>query len=286
MYERVNPSHPDKVADRIAGAIVDLAYTKDSFPKIAVEVLIGHGHCFIIAETSVTNTLEEIESIVHRIAGELEVEYVEVPQDIHLADNQKSGVRCGDNGVFKGVPVREEEQELTNFANKIWERYHTDGKYLVDSDILTGWANKVVACQSNAKECDYQDIIDTANSSFYPRPEQTIVNPLGEWTGGSLVDSGATNRKLGSDMGDSVTGGGLHGKDLSKADVSVNIYAWLKSQITGEIIELTCAIGDECIDGVPYSEIVEIARSYIQTIGGFEKFAEWGLIRPSYQHLH
>ena len=43
------------------------------------------------------------------------------------------------------------------------------------------------------------------------------------------VDSGATNRKLGSDMADSVTGGGLHGKDLSKADVSANIYAWLKA---------------------------------------------------------
>ena len=26
MTEKVNPAHPDKVADRIAGAIVDLAY--------------------------------------------------------------------------------------------------------------------------------------------------------------------------------------------------------------------------------------------------------------------
>lgn len=26
MFEKVNPSHPDKVADRIAGAIVDLTY--------------------------------------------------------------------------------------------------------------------------------------------------------------------------------------------------------------------------------------------------------------------
>lgn len=26
MFEKVNPSHPDKIADRIAGAIVDLAY--------------------------------------------------------------------------------------------------------------------------------------------------------------------------------------------------------------------------------------------------------------------
>ena len=41
------------MADRIAGAIVDLAYKKDNNPKIAVEVLIGHGYCHIIAESSV-----------------------------------------------------------------------------------------------------------------------------------------------------------------------------------------------------------------------------------------
>ena len=29
MYEKVNPQHPDKIADRIAGAIVDLAYSKE-----------------------------------------------------------------------------------------------------------------------------------------------------------------------------------------------------------------------------------------------------------------
>ena len=34
-------------------------------------------------------------------------------------------------------------------------------------------------------------------------------------------------------------------------------------------------------DGVPYADIVEQARLYIHTLGGFEKFAEWGLIRPN-----
>ena len=53
MYERVNPAHVDKVADRIAGAIVDLAYAKEKDPRIAAEVLLGHGVCHIMAETSV-----------------------------------------------------------------------------------------------------------------------------------------------------------------------------------------------------------------------------------------
>lgn len=43
MFEKVNPCHPDKLADRIAGALVDMAYAKETDPRIAVEVLIGHG---------------------------------------------------------------------------------------------------------------------------------------------------------------------------------------------------------------------------------------------------
>lgn len=40
---------------------------------------------------------------------------------------------------------------------------------------------------------------------------------------------------------------------------------------------LCCAIGDDAVDGLPYSEIVEEARQFISAIGGFERFAEWGL---------
>lgn len=91
------------------------------------------------------------------------------------------------------------------------------------------------------------------------------------------MDTGATNRKLGSDMATSLTGGGLHGKDLSKSDVAINIYAFLKAQKENREVNLSCAIGDNEIDGKEYSEIVEIARNYIKEIGGFEEFAKWGL---------
>ena len=42
-------------------------------------------------------------------------------------------------------------------------------------------------------------------------------------------------------------------------------------------MELCCAIGDDSIDGLPYSQVVEEARAFITSLGGFEKFAEWGL---------
>lgn len=86
MFEKVNPSHPDKVADRIAGAIVDLAYTAEENPKIAVEVLLGHGKCQIIIETTALLAKPQIVSIVHRIAGRLDTDIVIAPQDRLLTD--------------------------------------------------------------------------------------------------------------------------------------------------------------------------------------------------------
>lgn len=259
MIEKVNPSHPDKIADRIAGAIVDLAYKENENPKIAVEVLIGHGVCHVIVETTERLYQELIEKIIHRIAGNVKADIVIVSQDKHLSDNQKGKVRCGDNGIFKGMPLTDEQIAMSKIAREIYDKYPFDGKYILDE-------TRLIICQSN---------IDTKIlKQEYPYAE---VNPLGDWTGGTDVDTGATNRKLGSDMADSVTGGGLHGKDLSKADVSVNIYAFLKAQETGEEVKLCCAIGDREIDGKPYEEIVRLAKDYIDSVGGFEKFAEWGL---------
>lgn len=259
MIEKVNPKHPDKMADCIAGAIVDMAYRTEENPKIAVEVLIGHGICFCVIETNAQLYETEICNAIKRIAGDVETDIVIVPQDELLSENQAEGIRCGDNGIFKGMPLTAEQKELSQIAHAIYEKYPTDGKYILDGI-------RLIICQSNA---DSEELKNT-----YPGAE---VNPIGDWAGGTDVDTGATNRKLGSDMADSVTGGGLHGKDLSKADVSVNIHAFLKAQKTGMPVQLTCAIGDEEVDGMAYADIVKEAREYIDSIGGFEKFAEWGL---------
>ena len=305
MFEKVNPSHPDKVADRIAGAIVDLCYTKSRDPKVACEVLIGHGECNIQVETSEQIGAEDIEAIVSRIAGEgIETRALIVPQDIHLAANQQHGVRCGDNGIFRGVPPTHEQKLLTAIAASIYDRHPTDGKYIIQGKgRLAAPEFDVTICQSHLsreQEPELREHLKNAYGIHLP-----TINPLGEWTGGPNTDSGATNRKLGSDMGDGVTGGGLHGKDLSKADVSVNIWCYLESIRTGHEVTASCSIGDETVkvwssesnaeshssiaesrqsspigNGIPYKDIVEQARLYIHTLGGFEKFAEWGLVRP------
>ena len=80
MFEKVNPCHPDKVADRIADALVDATCRKEENPRSAVEVLIGHGVCHIIVESSVHIPQDEVDVIVKRIAGNLHMDYMEVPQ--------------------------------------------------------------------------------------------------------------------------------------------------------------------------------------------------------------
>ena len=294
MFEKVNPFHPDKVADRIAGAITDLAYDiaggPDSNPKIATEVLIGHGCGQIIIETSVPEAplVAGLPGIMKRICPDVKPEFTNVrivQQDPHLAANQDGHIRCGDNGIFRGCPYTPEQRNLAALAKLITKRYPYDGKYVIDS-------NDLICCQSHVSSNDLNSFIQSEFYHFKHKPGARIkINPLGDWTGGLNVDSGATNRKLGSDMGDAVTGGGLHGKDLSKADVSINIACWLLAEWEGKV-EARVAIGDDkvvfhCGEGntykqriEPYADVVKMARGFIYSIGGFEKFAEWGLIRP------
>lgn len=293
-FEKVNPSHPDKVADRIAGAIVDLAYTKQDNPKIAVEVLIGHGTCHIIIESSVGfDWIEEIEPIVKKIAGGEDSDAISitgtiVPQDTHLAENQIEKIKCGDNGIFKGVLTSQEENLLTKTVQELYAKFPTDGKFIYTA-AKDGEDPEFIGCQSNIALDDFERAMA---ETTLPGETELVLNPLGEWTGGTNVDTGATNRKLGSDMGRAVTGGGLHGKDLSKADVSVNIVCFLLAQQYRCIVDAKCAIGDEAVTfrfhrpGVKaqtrdydYETVVNWARGYIKELGGFEKLAEWGLIR-------
>lgn len=282
MYEKVNPSHPDKIADRIAGAIVDLGYEKENWPKIACEVLIGHGECNIIIETDVDFKEDEILGIVKRISKEddIKLNLKIVPQDKHLADNQRDAVRCGDNGIFKGVPFNDGERELIDFAKRIYGQFPSDGKYIIDVD---GSERKYIVCQSG----DFAEDDAVNNIEDYFARDIIVVNPLGQWTGGLDADSGATNRKLGSDMGRAVTGGGLHGKDLSKADVSLNVLCAYLAYKFKEEVTAVCAIGDEEVTFKlhknkgelrwSYLEILCRAHDIIWEIGGFEKLAEWGL---------
>ena len=328
MFEKVNPSHPDKVADRLAGAVVDLVYERaggltKANPRVACEVMAGHGRVDVQIETSLGRLdlrADDLDPLIHRLFGErVEGNVLIAPQDPHLTDNQTHSLRCCDNGIFKGCPPTEEQRVLTAIAATIYDRHPFDGKYIIGGFDYRNFirpseggkgSKAVTICQSHATE---EEIAELWNKFWEHHGAKAVprrpnrpgidncyrhdaygafsvkINPLGEWTGGVNVDCGAVNRKLGSDMGDGVTGGGLMGKDLSKGDVSINIVAFLKAVQSGQTVTACCSIGDEHVtfqyasgktETETFADVVEQARLYIHTIGGFEKFAEWGLVRP------
>ena len=176
------------------------------------------------------------------------------------------------------------QQLVSEIQNTIKENTLFGNSYGALDDLIMKQGNiasdgRVIGrLRSNAAKKEIRKLLKTRYGDTY---KNATINPLGEWAGGTNVDCGATNRKLGSDMFDSVTGGGLHGKDLSKGDVSINIYCFIKSQQENKIVTAYCAIGDTEVNVngelIPYKNIIEVARNYIKDIGGFEKLAKWGL---------
>lgn len=269
ITEKVSPMHPDKIADRIAGALVDYCYSQQENPKCAFEVLIGHGRCFITGETSQDIPYPTVCQIVNRISGEeVQTEYIEVPQDSILSNNQKE-LHCGDNGVFAGFPMPRVHEIANQTCKDLYAKFPYDGKIVYNDD-----NGDLTICWSNTTNTEIKELVPGADK----------INPIGLWTGGINVDTGITGRKLASDFYGiecPLGGGTMHGKDLSKADCSVNIYCYLLAQATGTEQKAICSIGDEYVNingtMVPFTQIVEKARAYINSIGGFEKLAEWGL---------
>ena len=270
ITEKVSPMHPDKIADRIAGALVDYCYSKEDNPKCAFEVLIGHNACFVTGETTVSIPADFVRETAERICGLKldEFRYIEVPQDKHLNNNQKE-LRCGDNGVFAGFPVPNVHKEALEICEKLYKKYPFDGKIVLNKD-----TNELTICWSNVNNEQVKELI----------PNATSINPIGEWTGGINVDTGITGRKLASDFYGieyPLGGGTIHGKDLSKADCSVNIYCFIEANKTGQEQKAICSIGDKYVNingnKVAFDIIVKEAKEYIKALGGFEKLAEWGL---------
>jgi S-adenosylmethionine synthetase len=272
ITEKVSPMHPDKIADRIAGALVDYCYKREEEPRCAFEVLIGHGSCFVTGETSVQIPQEFVKKTAERISGEKlrKFEYIEVPQDPILAGNQKE-LRCGDNGIFAGFKMPAIHEKAQAICETLYQHYPYDGKIVINED-----TNELTICWSNTTEEQIKELVSNA----------TLINPLGPWTGGINVDTGVTGRKLASDFYGieyPLGGGTIHGKDLSKADCSVNIFCALKAAKEGKEQKAICSIGDEYVnvngEKIPFSLIAEVASDYIKFMGGFERLAEWGLWR-------
>ncbi len=231
--ESVSSGHPDKICDRVSDAILDAYLAQDPNSRVAVETVGGHGKVFVVGEVTSTANVE-IEPIVKRIAGNVEIEHRIVKQSPEIANGVDTG-GAGDQGIMVGYACSQTPEllpletvlsrKLNQYLYDIWPY---DGKTQVT--LKDGELQSVVASFQNAPgdelRAKVKDWIKQNNLNI-----DAIIhsNPAGDWTqGGFDADTGLTGRKLIVDnYGPSVPigGGCFSGKDPSKVDRSAAYMA-------------------------------------------------------------
>ncbi len=259
--ESVSPKHPDKLCDQISDAILDAFLEQDPTSRVAVETVGGHGKVFITGEVT-SNGNVEIEPIVKRLAGDVDVTVHLVQQSPEIAQGVDTG-GAGDQGIMIGYATSETpellplEVVLARKLNQfIYETWPYDGKTQIT--LQDGKIVAVVASFQNAPQAKLQKRVKAwLESDPLAKAEPGVdlhINPAGDWQqGGFDADAGLTGRKLIVDnYGPRVPigGGAFSGKDASKVDRSAAYVArkiavdYLRKRQAKEVlVELAYAIG-------------------------------------------
>jgi S-adenosylmethionine synthetase len=259
--ESVSPKHPDKLCDQISDAILDAYLADDPDSRVAVETVGGHGKVFITGEVT-SKSHPEIEPIVQRIAGDVEIEVHLVKQSPEIAHGVDTG-GAGDQGIMVGYACNETEEllplevVLSRKLNQfLFEKWPFDGKTQVT--LKDGKITALVASFQNAPHdelaAEVKRWIEQEPGAITEESFQLHANPAGDWhQGGFDADAGLTGRKLVVDNYGPHTpigGGCFSGKDPSKVDRSAAYMArkiardYLKKRGAKEVFcHLAYAIG-------------------------------------------
>lgn len=299
--ESVSPRHPDKICDQISDALLDAHLAQDPLARVAIDVAGGHGKVFVTGEVTSRAVDINVEEIVHRIAGDVEVIEHIAAQSPEIAQGVDTG-GAGDQGIMIGYATNETPEylplevvlarRLNQFLYAVWPY---DGKTQVT--LKDGKLFQIVASFQHAVsgelEAKVREWIE----------EQTVevaegltlhVNPAGDWQqGGFDADAGLTGRKLVVDnYGPRIPigGGAFSGKDPSKVDRSAAYIArkiavgYLKKrQATEVFVRLAYAIGyAEALEAtVIIDGIEEVVEGYDLTPKGI--IDQLDLRRPIYE---
>jgi S-adenosylmethionine synthetase len=301
--ESVSPKHPDKICDQISDAILDAHLAQDPNARVGVDVAGGHGTVFVTGEVTSRATGIDIQAIVKRLAGDVEVIEHMATQSPEIAQGVDIG-GAGDQGIMVGYACKETpellplETVLSRRLNQhIYKKWPFDGKTQItlnDDKIVS-----VVASFQNAKHDELtesaQEWLSGEPLAQYDKDNITFhINPAGDWNvGGFEADAGLTGRKLIVDnYGPRIPigGGAFSGKDPSKVDRSAAYVArkiavdYLKARKATEVfVRLAYAIGyDQPLEAsVIIDGAQEEVTGYDLSPNGIIKFLD--LKRPIYE---
>lgn len=296
--ESVSPKHPDKLCDQISDAVLDAYLAKDPQARVAVEVIGGHGHVFVVGEVTSKHKVN-IAPIVKRLAGKVDFKSKIVTQSPEIASGVDTG-GAGDQGIMVGYATAETPELLPKeliAARKLnqylFKRWPNDGKTQVT--LKNGKITAVVASFQHAKGTDLADAVsDWLKSEKHTHKVTVYANPSGDWEqGGFEADTGLTGRKLVIDnYGPQIPigGGAFSGKDPSKVDRSAAYMArrvavdYLKKH---KVREATCYLAYAIGVAEPVEATILAGSEYHQitgydlTPGGIIEYLK--LRRPQYE---
>ena len=246
--ESVTEGHPDKIADQISDAVLDVLIAADPQSRVACETLVTTGLAFIAGEIT-TQAYADLSSIVRETikgVGYTRAKYgfdYETCGVITAIDEQSSDIAmgvdnlgAGDQGLMFGYASRETEELMPlpiMLAHKLTRRlsqvrreevldylrpdgksqvtveYDGESPRRVEAVIISAQHSSMVTTETLREDIREKVIEAVIPAELLDEKTKFFINPTGRFvTGGPQGDCGLTGRKI---IVDTYGGVGSHG---------------------------------------------------------------------------